>query len=143
MTRIKSLSVKLEVILIIGLAIFGCAEVWAADWKLYDVDGQIIRYYDAEGITRPSKNIARVRVRLEYTDRGVTEMVKKFGKHYENFKLIIALNEINCSDKKIRNLSITHYSTEGKVILKASRGSEWEYIVPQSAAETLYRFVCK
>jgi hypothetical protein len=140
----KTSSSKLEIILVImGLSILSYAEAWGADWKLYDLDGQMIRYYDAEGITRPSKNIARVRVRLEYTDKGVTEMVKKFGKHYENFKLIIALNEINCSDKKIRNLSITHYSTEGKVILKASHGNEWEYIVPQSAAETLYRFVCK
>jgi hypothetical protein len=138
----KFLSVKLGVILI-GLIIFGNAGAWAADWKLYDVDGQIIRYYDAEGITRPSKNIARVRVKLEYTDKGVIEMVKKFGKHYENFKLIIALNEINCPHKKIRNLSITHYSKEGKVILKASHESEWDYIVPDSIAETLYQAVCK
>jgi hypothetical protein len=140
--QMKSLSRKLGVILI-GLTIFGYGEVWGADWKLYDLDGQILRYYDTESITRPSKNIARVWVRLEYTDKGVIELVKKFGKHYENFKVIIALNEMNCSDKKIRNLSITHYSNEGKVILKASRKSEWEYIVPQSVAENLYKFVCK
>jgi len=38
----KSLSVKLGVILI-GLAIFGCAEVWGADWK--PLSGYILSWY--------------------------------------------------------------------------------------------------
>jgi hypothetical protein len=51
----KSLPVKLGVILI-GLAIFGNAEVWGADWRLYEKDS----YYDASSITRQPDGSVRV-----------------------------------------------------------------------------------
>ena len=55
----KSLLGKLGVILI-GLAIFGNAEVWGADWKFYDSNEMFLGYYDAQGIIRPPKTIVRV-----------------------------------------------------------------------------------
>jgi len=50
--------------------------------------------YDADSITRPSKSIVRVWVKLEYTDRGVIEMVKNVGKNAENLSHAVALDEI-------------------------------------------------
>jgi hypothetical protein len=91
----KSLLVKFGVIFIIGLAIFGNAEVWGADWKLFgDYDNYLI-YYDAQSITRPSKNIVRVWIRWDYTKKGVMDMVGKFGKKYENLDYLKYLCEIN------------------------------------------------
>jgi hypothetical protein len=56
----KSLSVKLGVVLV-GLTIFGYAEVWGADWKEWiRISDKSIYYYDTESITHPSKNIASV-----------------------------------------------------------------------------------
>jgi len=47
----KSLSVKLGVVLI-GLLIFGNAEVWGADWKYFasGTDGTLW-WYDTQGVT--------------------------------------------------------------------------------------------
>src|SRR4030042_6325939 len=71
----KSLPVKLGVILI-GLVICGCAEVWGEDWKHYGDDEKFSAYYDVQSITRPSKNIVRVWLRWDWTEKGVIVMCK-------------------------------------------------------------------
>ena len=138
----KSFLFRLGVVLI-GLILFGNAEVWGMDWRLYDFDDLNIRYYDAEGIKHPSKNIVRIWVKWKYREKGVIEIVKKLGKKYENIDFTIALKEINCSDKTMRDLSLDDYSKEGKIIFSTSSEDEWDYIVQGSAAEALYEAVCK
>jgi hypothetical protein len=139
----KSLSVKLGVVFIIGIIIFGCAGMGGSRWRLYDRDDEYIGYYDAAGITHPSKNIVRVWERWDYTDKGVIEKVKELGKEYENINKTTALNEINCSEKKWRLLSLNHYSKEGKIIFSASQEGQWDYITPNSRVQALYKAVCK
>lgn len=138
----KSLLAKSGVILI-GLIIFSCAGLRGERWRLYDRDDKYIGYYDAKDITHPSKNIVRVLQRWEYTDKGVIEMVKELGKKYEDISQTIILNEINCSEKKCRTLSLNHYSKEGEAIFSASQEGQWDYIVPNSRLEVLYKAVCK
>jgi len=138
----KSLSVKLGVILI-GLAIFGNTEAWGADWILYNFDDLNIRYYDAETITRPSKDIVRVWVKWKYTYKGRIEIVKRLGEKYENIDFTVALEEINCSDRTKQNLSLDDYSLDGKTMFSTSGEYRWNYIVSRSAAEALYGAVCK
>jgi len=48
-------------------------------------------------ITRPSKDIVKVWIKCEYTDKGVTGMVEELGKKYQNIVETKALQEINCS----------------------------------------------
>jgi len=139
---VKSLLGKLGIILI-GLAIFGYAEVWGADWRLYAKQDNFTSYYDAEGITTPFKNIVRVRIKNEFTENGVAEAVKRFGKKYENINYSIALKEINCLNKRGNNLFLTYYSKEGKAMFTYSSESEWNPIVPESVGEALYNAVCK
>ncbi len=127
----------------LGLAIFGCAEAWGADWILYSFDDLNIRYYDAETITRPSKDIVRVWVKWEYTYKGRIEIVKKLGDKYENIDFTVALEEIKCSDRTKQNLSLDDYSKDGKTIFSTSAEYGWNYIVSGSAAEVLYGAVCK
>ena len=101
----NSLLGKFGIVLVIGLVIFTYAEVWGADLKLYGLGDGIIRYYDEEGITHPSKNIIRIWVKKVYTERGVINMVRKHGSSFENLSQTIGLEEINYSDRKRPNLS--------------------------------------
>ncbi len=139
----KSLSVRLVGVLIIGLLIFGHVEAWGADWRYLGKNEQGKSFYDTESITRPFKNVVRVLARWEYNQNGVSEIVKKLGKKYEGINYTISVEEINCSDKKKRILSLTDYSKEGKIIFSSSNGSEWENIIPGTYFESLYKAVCK
>ncbi len=138
----KSVLGKVGVVLI-GFVIFGYGETWGADWRLYGRDDKRIRYYDADRVIRLTKNSAKVWIKFEYTDEGVIEMVKSYGKKYENLSQQIAVEEINCSEKAWRNLSLTHYSKRGKVIFSCSHEGQWNFIGPGSAGESLYEAVCK
>jgi hypothetical protein len=141
----KSLSVRSGVILI-GLFIFGYAEVWGADWKLYAKTDLHECFYNAENMIRSSQDIVEVWTKLEYTERGIIETVKKFGKHYENLSYSLELWEINYAEKKHRLLSITLYSVEGNILYTNQAGSRpppWKIISRESIEESLYKAVCK
>ena len=73
----KSLLSKLGA-LFIGLLILGNAEVWGEDWKHYGNDKKFSAYYDVQSITRPSKNIVRVWLRWDWTEKGVMVMMGNF-----------------------------------------------------------------
>ena len=138
----KSLLGKLGIVLI-GLVIFGNAEVWGADWKLYNSGEECLGYYDAQSITRPSKNIVRFWTKSVWTEKGVLSWVKDSGKKYENLSHTIYLQEINCAEKKIRRLSVTQYGHKGSVIDIIDSPSYWIFINPESMMEILYKEVCK
>ena len=143
----KSISVNLGVILfIIGIALFCCAEVWGADWKFISSTDLYECFYNAEDMIRSSEDIVKVWAKLVYTERGVIEMVKEFGKHYENLSYSLELWEIDCAKKKQRILSITEYSVEGSILYMnpaKSRPSAWKSISLESVGESLYKTVCK
>ena len=143
----KSLLGRLGVIsTIIGLTIFGYAEVWGADWKLFAEDDLYECFYDAEDMTPSSENIVDVWAKLEYTKKGVTGIVTKFGKHYADLSYSLELFEINCTEKKERILSITEYSVDGKILFANSvqgRLPGWKKIPRESVDESLYKTVCK
>ena len=138
----KSLLVRLGVVLI-GLAIFGYAEVWGADWKSYFVTKMELCFFDASSITHPSKNIIIVWVRHDFTEMGVKNYAGHQGKKYENVSHLIHLVEINCEEKKIHRLSGTVYDNKGEVISSFNSPSEWRLIAPESIGENLYKEVCK
>lgn len=130
-------------VLFIGLLIFGYAEVRGADWKFYVSTDQFLGYYDKQSIIRPYKNIARVWTKSDYTEKGVLEWVGKVGKIYENLSHSIVLWEINCAEKRQRRLTLTVYDHKGSVINFNSSPSEWDFIVPESVTDELYKEVCK
>jgi hypothetical protein len=133
-------------LVMIGLAILSHAEVWGADWSLISSTDSYKCSYDAENITRSSKNIVGVWARLEYTEKGISGIVKEFGKHYENLSYSLELWEIDCVKKKQRILSITEYSVEGSILYTnpaKSRPSAWKSISREAVGESLYKAVCK
>jgi len=139
----KSLSVKLGVILIIGLLILGNAEPWLEHWKPYFGNEYFVGAYETQSITRPSKNIVRVWARMDFTEKGVLNWVAELGKRYDNLSHVIFLEEINCAEKKSRSLSQSSYDNKGDVIISSNPPSDWEFIVPESIIESLYKEVCK
>ena len=138
-------SVKLGVILI-GLSIIGYGEVWGEDWRLYAKTDLYECFYNAENMIRSSRDIVEGWTKLEYTERGIIETVKKFGKYYENLSYSLELWEINCTEKKHRLLSVTLYSVEGRILYTNQAGSRlppWKIISRESIEERLYKAVCK
>ncbi len=138
----KFLSVKLGVILI-GLAIFCNVEAWGADWKLYSETDFFSSYYDKESINHISKNIIWVWVKEVNTQKGITDMVKRFGEEYKNCDHIKKLYEVNCAEKRIRILSSAAYSKAGEIIISDDSPSGWISIVPKSEGEALDKTVCR
>jgi hypothetical protein len=139
----KSLLGKLGV-LFIGLLIIGNAEVWGADWKFYGSTENYLAYYDAQNITRPSKNIVRVWVKWDYTEKGVIILVGKLGEKFYNLNNSINLIEINCLEKKFRNPSVIFHNNKGGVIYDLNDpSSEWNIFIPEVISESLYKEVCK
>jgi hypothetical protein len=134
----KSLLGKFRV-LFIGLLILGNAEVWGADWRLYAETEIGDYYYNADSLTRVSKNIVRVRVKMIHSEAGKIESTRWLGKQAG---MSIALQEINCVDKMSNVLNSTHYADDGTVI-RSEKGDQWKSIVSGSMGELLYKAVCK
>ncbi len=131
---------------VIGFGVFGCVEGRAEDWRLYAKTDSYECFYDAQDTIRSSEGNVTVWTRLEYTERGVTEMVRKFGKHYENLSYSLELLEINCAEKKHRLLSITAYSVKENILYTDQAGSRpppWKIISRGSVEESLYRALCE
>ncbi len=121
-------------------------EVWGADWKLFAETDLYECFYDVGDATPSSKNVVEVWTKLEYTKKGVTGVVKEFGKHYADLSYSLELFEINCGEKKDRILSITEYSADGKILYVNSvqgRLPAWKIISRESVDENLYNAVCK
>jgi hypothetical protein len=135
----KSLLVKLGVILVIGIVIVGCAGMRGAHWKYFSATDWYKGFYYAENMTRSYKDIVRVWIKLEYTEKGIAEYVKEFGNDYENLGYSLQLWEIDCPARKQRILSIHQYSGEGNILntkLGKKRFSE-------SLGKSLFETVCK
>jgi hypothetical protein len=140
----KSLWVKVGVILVVGLAIFGYAEVWGADWKYMGYTDFGVYYYDAENIIRPSENIVRVWTKIIYSEAGVNQWVKDSGKRYRNLDYSITLFEYNCPDKMFKGLSVTLYSKDGNIITDFTADNpKRAFIRPETFEEVMFNAVCK
>jgi len=136
----KSLSDKLGVVLI-GLLIFitGCQSTRGGDWKYFNSTDLYEGFYYVSKSHFLYKGTVRVWIKLEYTEEGIAENVKEFGKDYENLSYSLQLWEIDCPGKKERILSISQYSVDGN-ILKTKPGKSH---LSESLGKSLSEAVCK
>ena len=135
---------KTIILSLMGLNLFCCAEVWGADWKFYSQTAEALYYFDLKSVNLSDDNRIGVEVKLDFTDKGVIEMVGQFGKDYQNISYELNQYEINCIDKKFRVSSVTRYSKDGKILLRVSRDqAEWISIPSASTSESLFKMVCK
>jgi hypothetical protein len=141
--RMKSLSVKLGVVLVIGLAIFSYAEAWGADWKLFKKTEDAKFYYDKKDITHSPQKIVEVWIRQVYTKKGKMDMINLVGSRYENLSYSINSLEFDCGARLIHFLSMTYYSKNGDVLDLEFPPDKWESIRPHSMFDALHKKVCK
>ena len=139
--EMKSLLGKLGVILI-GFAIFGYAEVWGEDWKLYEDNEFFSSYYDAQSITHPSKNIFRVWVKVSLKE-AIKERIA-FGEKYISVQYYITLIEYDCVERKRKFLTMTYYDKNAIPVESVNfekRG--YDFFGPEMPDEKLCEVVCK
>jgi len=139
----KSLLVKLGVILIIGLALFGYADVWGEDWKLFKKTEDAKFYYDKKDITHLSQKMVKVWIKQVYTKKGKVDMLNLVGARYENLSYSINSLEFDCGDKKVRFLSMTYYSKKEDILDIENPPDQWESIPANSMFDALFKKVCK
>ena len=142
----KSLSGRLGVILIAGLAIFGCAGTQGTHWRVFNSTDFYEGSYYVEGMTRSTNKVSRkpkdrvrVSIKLQYTEKGIAEYVKKFGKGYGNLSYSLQFWEIDCVMQKHRILSFHQYSTKGD-ILNTDKAKD---LYSDSVDNSLSKAVCK
>jgi hypothetical protein len=135
----KSLLGKLGVILAIGLIMFGCAGMRGASWKSFSSTDLYEGFYYVSKSHLLYKSIVLVSVRLEYTEKGVAEHVKEFGKDYGNLSYSLQSWEVDCRAKTERILSNNRYSVEGNLISTKSAKAR----LSESLGKSLSEAVCK
>lgn len=127
-----------------SIILFFYAEGRGADWKLYSQTAEALYYFDVGSVNPSDENIIGVQVKLNFTDKGLIEMVEQFGKDYQNISYELNDYEINCADRKFRVSSVARYSKIGKILFRVSRDeAEWTSIPPDSTSESLFKMVCK
>jgi len=134
----KSLLGKLGVILI-GFAIFGCAEMRGAHWKFFSSTDLYEGFYYVSKSHLLYKGTVLVSVKLEYTEKGIAEHIKEFGKDYENLSYSLQSWEVDCRGKTERILFNNRYSVEGNLINTKSAKGRLSETIGKSLSET----VCK
>jgi len=146
----KSLSVRVGVILI-GVAIFGYAEVWAEDWKLFSLGSDsTFWWYDSQGITYHPNKVIRVSVKIVKAEE-IVEMVKsgtkfklpELEKMTSEREYARDLLEIDCLGNTVNHIQKLHYDSKGVLKSGEVEHSPGISIAPKSVAETLYKIVCK
>jgi len=146
----KSLSVKLWAILI-GLAIFGYAEVWGEDWKYFGSGGKgTFWWYDTQGVTYHPNSVIQVWIK-RVKDDEITGMVKSGEKitvsELEQMTLERSyervLIEIDCVEKTLNQLQKFNYDSKGVLKSGESKLDSKKSIPTNSLAERLYKAVCK
>ncbi|HHX2515919.1 TPA: surface-adhesin E family protein [Neisseria subflava] len=105
----------------------------AADWVLVSIDSNeaYVIFGDAD-----SRTDNRAWFETRYTKP------KKIGdgKFYNTTK---TLREMDCSGKRDRLLTVTAYSKSGNPIGSDTRSyAEWDYVIPGTVGESMYKFVC-
>jgi hypothetical protein len=135
----KLLSVKLGVILVIGLIMFGCAGKRVEHWKLFSSTDLYEGFYYVSKSHFLYKGTVLVSVKLEYTKKGMAEEVKEFGKDYKNLSYSLQEWTIDCPGKKHHILSSSQYSVEGNIIsTKLAKGR-----LSESVGKSLSEAICK
>ena len=104
----------------------------AADWVLVDIDNDNnTTFGDAD---------SRTDNRAWFEHRYAKPQKIGDGKFFNTTK---TLRGMDCSGKRFRMLTVTAYSKSGNPIGSDTRSyAEWDYVIPGTVGESMYKFVC-
>ena len=140
----KTLSLKLRVALaVVGLTLFGYADVWGEDWKLFKKTEDAKFYYDKQDITHLPQKMVKVWIKQVYTKKGKVDMIKLAWPRYESLSYSINSLEYDCGGEMVRFLSMTYYSKNKDVLDLENPPDKWEPVRENSMFAVLFKKVCK
>jgi len=133
------------ILAVIGyIVFFFCMEGWGGDWRLYSENDSVAFYYDAEGMTLPSKGIIRVWEKRVFKETFVTETAKTMGDIFKTLNYAIILREVDCTKKRSWIVTSHAYSTEYRVLSSTDdEDAAWNFMVPFTIYHEFYKRVCK
>jgi hypothetical protein len=118
--------------------------VSVGDWRFYARSEFGLYQYDGKNVSHLRENIVRVDQKLLLSDRGITTLIREFGKEYEKVIGIITKREIDCTGRRIHILELTYISDKSSVIKEESyEPIEWDAIIPDSVDSILHQAVCE
>ena len=123
-------------------------DVIGTDWIHYGSIAIGDVYYRKSSIKKINKNNIRVWTETIYNEDGKKEKLLnlgRIGKSPDNPDILsheLMLYEIDCVNDKFNIPTATVYDEKGNVVISRNYIYQWEYIVPESIAETLKNKVC-
>ena len=136
---------------IICLAIFFlfANQAWATNWIYFDTAAVGDVYYDKSSIKKEDKNIISVWNKDILSEKGKTKyylILKGIHKAPQNPSMLSyykKLMQIDCVNKKIKDISVIFYNEKGKVVYSSpkSESGEWNDILPDTVGEKLINIV--
>ena len=125
------------------IVFFFYREGWVADWKPFAINNRATFYFDPETISHLPGNSLRVWVKDVLLQEGIIDVVRNYGQEFKDVEFIKSLYEYNCTENKMRVLSVTYYSKTGLVITTSDRQTEWQFNPPESIGDLLSKKVCQ
>ena len=115
----------------------------SANWSMYSVNKGEAYLYDQDSIKSTGQSV-QVWTRLVMGTKSIDEIANMLGKKYENVTYSNYLEELQCSEKKIRILAIVFYSKDNDAIEYINYNDpKWVAIPPETVFDRLHREVCK
>ena len=124
-------------------------QAWAADWIYYDKAAVGDVYYDKSSIKKENKSIISVWNKNILSEEGKTKyylILKGIHKAPQNPSMLsyyTKLMQIDCVNRKIKDISVIFYNEKGKVVYSSpkSESGEWNDILPDTVGEKLINIV--
>jgi len=124
-------------------------QAWAADWIYFDTAAVGDVYYDKSSIKKVNKNIIQVWNKDVLSKEAKTKyfsILKEIHKAPKNPSMLSyykKLMEIDCVNRKIKDIFVIFYDEKGKVIYSSpkSDSGEWNDILPNTVGEKLINIV--
>ena len=136
---------------IICLVIFSlfANQAWAADWIYFDTIAVGDMYYDKSSIKKVNKSIISVWNKDILSEEAKTRyfsILKGIHQAPENPSMLsyyTKLMEIDCVNKKIKDISVIFYDEKGNIIYSSpkSEAGKWNATIPDTVGEKLINIV--
>jgi hypothetical protein len=114
----------------------------SADWNMYGMNKGEAYLYDKHTL-KYTGEMVRVWTRLVLSEKSIGDLKNLLGQKYNGVTYSNYLEEVQCTDKKIRVLSIVFYNKENDVLGSVNYDdSNWVVIPPESVFDRLHNKVC-
>jgi len=146
----KKISSVFSLLFLIPFLLVSC-EKSSSDWVEYmkDNDGNVFSYKKVNIQKDGDNNIVQVWEKEVYSDKGKEKEIQsitKLGLSTERYNKLSELNylsEIDCKKRMGRTLNIVRYDTNGQTLESGNVNGKWDYIIPDSNGDTVFKEVCK